>query len=653
MFKGTKNKLGYLVDCRDKEEAMERLKALGIEISESELEEIKQSLNENSGHSSCLGMEQLEKVAGGTKRFRQNEGKEKNENEHHPAGGVFPQPGVAGTGVPEAAVVPVEQRREVAGTGEAPQPGVAGTGEAPQPGVAGTGVPEAAVVPVEQRREVDETGKAPKAPQSEVVQHITAAERHSITEEQLRDVAVILEGEGHHETAEMLYSVATWILEREENQTNTTDQYENVAQKLMYIAREIKEKGHDEEAAKVHLVAARLFVGAGNLEDAEFEYSVAANLFGRARKFTTAAEVHSYSVMICVDAENFGSAAWECMDAADCFTVAAAQADPLEREEYHLTAADLYITASELFKQERKFEPAVEALLKAAQQFKLSGRCEDAVELFELAAELSEQADEPADAANQYILGAELSSNLAIQFANKGNYKAAVEQYKFAIRLHKEAVDQFNQAEEYIFADQLIPTIVNQYITIAQLIRTIADQSRLEEYALGYSYSLAADYLSDAANYLGAAAGNLEEKAAVLRVTEGHPTFFATTQLHITVERLRRMKVELYRIAAQWNKEDAELLKQAKKRKAAAFRYSLAAKILLYELGDCGAAAELFKIAGQQFGLAKDREAAAERHQKASELFKRIGKIKDAEDQKIKACRLLQYSCYAKSQAEI
>ena len=73
--KGTKNKLGYLVDCRDKEEAMERLKALGIEISESELEGIKQSLNKNSEHSSCLGMEQLEKVAGGMKRRREYEGK--------------------------------------------------------------------------------------------------------------------------------------------------------------------------------------------------------------------------------------------------------------------------------------------------------------------------------------------------------------------------------------------------------------------------------------------------------------------------------------------------------------------------------------------------------------------------------------------------
>ncbi len=100
MIQNTKDKLRYLVDCRDKEEAMERLKALGIEISESELEEIKQSLNKNSGHSSCLGMEQLEKVAGGMKRMRQYEGEEKKKKkkEEQTLGGGIPPVGIKDLG---------------------------------------------------------------------------------------------------------------------------------------------------------------------------------------------------------------------------------------------------------------------------------------------------------------------------------------------------------------------------------------------------------------------------------------------------------------------------------------------------------------------------------------------------------------------------
>ncbi len=90
MIQNIKDKLRYLVDCRDKEESMERLKALGIEISESELEEIKQSLNKNSEHSSCLGMEQLEKVAGGMKRRRLYEGEEKKKKEEQTLGGRNP-----------------------------------------------------------------------------------------------------------------------------------------------------------------------------------------------------------------------------------------------------------------------------------------------------------------------------------------------------------------------------------------------------------------------------------------------------------------------------------------------------------------------------------------------------------------------------------
>ncbi len=79
VFKETENKLRYIVDCRDREEAMERLKALGIEMSENELEKIRQRLNIDSCHSSCLSMEQLDKVAGGMKKM-----KSLDQNGHNP-----------------------------------------------------------------------------------------------------------------------------------------------------------------------------------------------------------------------------------------------------------------------------------------------------------------------------------------------------------------------------------------------------------------------------------------------------------------------------------------------------------------------------------------------------------------------------------------
>ncbi len=450
MVQNIKGKLRCLVECRDKEEALKKLSSLGVPISDSELEKIREIYCNSYDSSSYLSIEQLDKVAGGMKSM----GRKRNEVHD-------------GLDVGAKALV-------------APQSKVALTAVAtkvPVPGAEVPGVPQ---------REVDGTGVAPVAEaeqQPEVEQHTTITE-------QLREVADLLEREGYSESAEKVNTaVAAWLNERGEHHENDEEHHENDeeqppliiklvenlinaapegedcsarlysvaawvaevgeypynASRLYKTATEIfMSKGYNQDAVRTSLSAARLFEKTGEIANAEDAYKISAQLLENEGHDKEAADILTDASMLLYSGWGKNGADL-LMNAIRLFKKAGNSEDVEVQRRF--VAEQLSITAG-LLKQDGDYKTAQMAYLEASEQLdgEIAVTCKylaNAAKFEGEAAKLTADTEKLTEQANLHAyLG-------AFEIATK-EYTDEVQNLEKIAKMHKDSSEAYSDASDQL-----------------------------------------------------------------------------------------------------------------------------------------------------------------------------------------------------------